>query len=141
MATKNTGCSRDPLGELVVELRRATSAHASRLESADGGVGGLAGVVAGAGERAGLDVADAHGLAGDLQLGELVGRPPAGHRQVVRGGPQVLADGDDVDADAAQVGERLRPPRRRSRPCPTMSDDLVVSPAALARASTASDRA
>src|SRR6478609_583127 len=69
------------------------------------GVRRLAGVVAAAGERAGLDVVDAHGLADALELGELLGRDPPGHREVVGGGPQVLADGDDVDPDAPEIGE------------------------------------
>ena len=39
-------------------------------------------------------------------LVELLGRPPPHDRQVRRRRPQVLAERDDVDADAAQVGER-----------------------------------
>ncbi len=52
-------------------------------------------------------MADAHGLARDLEGGQLGGGPPPGHREVVRGGAEVLADGDDVDTDSGQVGQGL----------------------------------
>ena len=74
-----------------------------------------------------------------LSAVELVGGPPAGHRQVVGGGAQVLADGDDVDADAARGRRASATSSSAVSPMPAMSEDLVVSPAALARARTASD--
>ena len=75
-----------------------------------------------------------------LRAVELVGRPPPRHRQVVRGRPQVLADGDDVDADRAQVGEGAH----HLVVGLAQADDqarLGGEPAALARASTARLRA
>ncbi len=69
---------------------------------------GGSGMVARAGQGAGLDVGQAEILFTDpLQLGQLGRSPPPGDRQVMRGRPQVLADGDDVDADAPQVDHRL----------------------------------
>ena len=81
------------------------------------GLGGLAGVVARAGERAGLDVADAEGLARHLAGGRTRRASTSGATGRWCGGrAQVLADGDDVDADA-RAGRPGRPrPRRRSRP-------------------------
>ena len=48
---------------------------------------------------------EAQALTEASQLVELLGAPPAVDGQVVRGGTQVLPEGDDVDADVAQVDE------------------------------------
>ena len=47
------------------------------------------------------------------------------------GGPQVLADGDDVDADAAQVGQRLDAPRPSVSPMPDDERRLRGEPGGL----------
>src|SRR6478735_5921746 len=70
-----------------------------------GVVGGRLGVVAGPGQGAGLDVADAEVLADADPLGEAGRLDPARHGQVVRRRAEVLADRDDADADAGEVGE------------------------------------
>src|SRR5436305_7706929 len=62
---------------------------------------GLLGVVAGPRQRAGLDMGEAHRHAGGGQPVELLGGPPAVDGQVVGGGAEVLAEGDDVDAHAS----------------------------------------
>ena len=67
-------------------------------------LGRLPSVIARAGERAGLDVADSGRFADLRPAIELGGLDPAGHRQVMRRRAQVLADGDDVDADGGEVG-------------------------------------
>ncbi len=60
-------------------------------------------MVTAAGERAGLDVADAQRLAVPLPSKELVGISPASNRKVVAGRSQVFADGHDVGADGCEV--------------------------------------
>lgn len=57
--------------------------------------------VAGADEGAGEDCFDARGFAGGFVFGELVGVDPAVDGQVVAGGLEVLAEGDDVAGVAA----------------------------------------
>ncbi len=54
------------------------------------------GMVAGADQGAGLDVAEAHRFADAFVVGELLGRDPAVDGQVPAGGLKVLADGEDV---------------------------------------------
>jgi hypothetical protein len=67
-----------------------------------GGCGLLVGVVAGADQRAGFDVAEAHFEGFGLELGKLARRVEAGHGQVVARGAQILADGEDVAVTAAR---------------------------------------
>src|SRR4051812_49414142 len=69
-------------------------------------LGGGLRVVAGAGQWARLDVADAEALAFGGPPAERRRVDPALHRQVVRRRPQVLADRHDVDAEAGEGGER-----------------------------------
>jgi hypothetical protein len=64
---------------------------------------GLGGVVGAADEGAGFDVGEAHGEAGAAEFGELLGRGVAQDRQVLGRGPQVLADGPEIDVLGAQV--------------------------------------
>src|SRR5688500_8279881 len=52
------------------------------------------GVVAGPDQRTGLDVGEAETLGVGAESGELVGVPPAGHRQVQLRRSQVLPDGE-----------------------------------------------
>ena len=68
------------------------------------------------------------------------GRPPADDGQMVGGGPQVLADGDDVHSYCLQVGQHsehlvlaLAEPEHQAR--------LRREPGAIARAKTARLRA
>src|SRR5450759_1065003 len=61
------------------------------------------GVVAGADQRARLDVGEAHGESLTLELLELVGRDVAFDRQMLPRWPQVLSQGQDLDAGRAQV--------------------------------------
>ena len=79
------------------------------------------GVVAGAGERAGLDVAEAEALGVRAELGELLGRPPAGDRQVLARRPQVLAEGERCRRRRC-AGRRWRP-RTSSAVSPMPEDD------------------
>jgi len=95
----------------------------------------LFGVIAGAGEGARLDVADAEALAERLPARELVRFDPAVDGEVVRRRAQVLADRDDVDADAGEVREAAATSATVS-PIPSTSPDFVVRPAAFAAART-----
>src|SRR6185312_4479131 len=84
----------------------------SRLRRSDrsrqaGGFGLFLGVVAGADERAGFDVAEAHGEGLVLEEGELVGRVEAREDEVVATGPEVLPDGKDVHVAVGEVAEDL----------------------------------
>ena len=63
------------------------------------------GVVAGADQRAGFDVAETHLERFGLQLGKLARRVEARHGQVVARGAQILADGEDVAADGGEIAE------------------------------------
>ena len=116
VATKNTCCALDPARSGVVQrveascpcppvCRRAFSAP--RSPPGRGAAAGLAGVVAGPGQ----------GLASTWPMPMPRRRPRPGRRTPRaatsgrRGGgggrPQVLADRDDLDADARQVGQGL----------------------------------
>ena len=75
----------------------------------------VARVVRGAHERPRLDVLEAERQRLGLHLRELVGMDVALDRQVRRRRPQVLADGEDVAVDRAQVPERLAEAPRGSR--------------------------
>jgi hypothetical protein len=75
-----------------------------------------------------------------LVRGELVGVDPAVDRQVLRGRLQVLADGEDLDAGAADVAIVARTSSGVS-PRPTMMPVLTrpaYSPASRRRAASAS---
>jgi hypothetical protein len=61
-----------------------------------------------------------------LEFLELLGRPVAQHRVVVRAGLQVLADGDHVDVVRAQVAQRACTCSSVS-PRPSMIPDLVAT--------------
>src|SRR5690349_23533329 len=63
----------------------------------------LAGLVAGAYERARRDVQGAQRLAELLDLEEALGRHVLAHRRVLRRRAQVLADGQEVDAGRVAV--------------------------------------
>ena len=62
------------------------------------------------------------------ECGELVGVHPAVDRQVLAGGLQVLAEGEDLDAGVADVARAWSAPRRRPRPDPSMSPVLTRPP-------------
>ena len=88
--------------------RRVPSCSAALRQA--GGLGLLLGVVAGADQRAALDVAEAHGEGFVLEEGELVRRVEALHDEVVAAGAEILADGEDVDfavGEVAEDGEQL----------------------------------
>lgn len=68
------------------------------------------GVVAGADQRTGFDVAEAHAEGFGFEIGEFARGVEAGHGQMVARGAQILADGEDVAADRGEVvedGEQL----------------------------------
>ena len=58
-------------------------------------------------EWAAGDVGEAHGLGGFFVRGKLVGVDELHHRQMFFGGLEVLAEGEEVAADGAKVGDRL----------------------------------
>src|SRR5271170_1030617 len=62
-------------------------------------------VVAGADQRAGFDVAEAHGEGFALEVGEFLRRVKTGHGEMVAGGTKILADGEDVAAGVGEVAE------------------------------------
>ena len=89
-------------------IRPSASIVACRRSPLELGAGDLvASVVARAHERCRLDVLEAERKRGGLHLGELVGVVVALEREVLQRGPQVLADGQDVDVVVAQCLERL----------------------------------
>src|ERR1035437_3506167 len=63
------------------------------------------GVVAGADQGAGFDVAEAHAEGFGFEIGEFARGVEAGHGQMVARGAQILADGEDVAADRGEVAE------------------------------------
>jgi hypothetical protein len=65
------------------------------------------GVVGAADQRAALDVLEAEREAEFAEASELLGLVVAAHREVVLGGPEVLADGKYVHVVIAQVAHRL----------------------------------
>src|SRR3984893_4479273 len=67
----------------------------------------LAGLVAGADQRPRRDEAEAQGKAFALQVGERLGTHELDHLEVLLGRAQVLAQGEDVAPDRAQVAHRL----------------------------------
>ena len=125
----------------VSEIRGADRAPSSveidgRRRGGDVRGGGL-GVVAGPGERAGLDVADAERLAdAPSSRANCAGSTQRSTGRWCDVGRRYWPIVTMSTPIAGEVGEQRRRPRRRSRPCPTISPDFVVSPAALARAST-----
>ena len=104
---RRRSCDRHLFGRPPVhENERDADGHGHRADHRSGHrIGSLLGVVARPGQRARLDVADPERLADPLPAVELGRLGPPGDRQVVRRRPQVLADRDDVDADAGEVGE------------------------------------
>src|SRR5688500_12375885 len=70
------------------------------------------GPIGGPYQRSGLDMGEAHRLADPRQLGELVGMHEPLDRQVPIGGPQVLADRQDVDVALDQVAHDRQDLRR-----------------------------
>ena len=65
------------------------------------------GVVAGANERAGFDVAEASLEGFGFELGKLARSVEAGHGKMVAGGAEILADGKDVATASGQIAEDL----------------------------------
>ena len=63
----------------------------------------LFGMVGTADQRAGFDVAEAHGKAFLFELAEFVGMVEACDRQMDFRGLKILADGHDVAADGAEI--------------------------------------
>src|SRR5581483_6326911 len=117
-ATRNDLCITDPLWwEPASRPARCVFGDMPRSDDGKsagagvtgrGGVGRLHrpfGVVARAHQRPGLDVGEAEALGVGAELGELVGVPPPGDGQVEGRRPQVLPQGEDVDAGAAEIGD------------------------------------
>ena len=94
---------RLPRDDAALGVERGAAAQVAQLGAGDL----VAGVVAGADERPGLDVLEAERQRLGLHLGELVGVVVALERQVLDRRPQVLADREDVAVDRAQRLERL----------------------------------
>jgi len=65
----------------------------------------LVGMVAGADERAGLDVTETHFECFGFEFGELARSVETGHGQVVARRPQILADGENVAAGGSEIAE------------------------------------
>ena len=97
----------------------------------DGARRRLLGVVAGPGEGRGLDVADAHRLADPLELVELLGRHPTGHRHVVGGRPQVLARASRCRCRCRARSASAPATSSSVSPMPRIRPLLVVRPARL----------
>src|SRR5579871_400225 len=70
-----------------------------------GGLGLLLRMVAGADERAGLDVTETHGESFVLEEGELLRRVEALHDEMVARGAEILPDGEDVDVAISEIAE------------------------------------
>jgi len=68
----------------------------------------LVGVVAGADQGAGFDVAETHLEGFGFEVGELARGVEAGHGQVIARGAQILADGEYVAVDGGEVAEDLK---------------------------------
>ena len=64
-------------------------------------------MVTGADQGAGFDVAEAHAKRFGFELGELARSVEAGHGEMVAGGTQILADGEDVATASGQIAEDL----------------------------------
>ena len=90
-----TGCPRG----------RSSSQLMGKLDGLGAGVRLLVGVIAGAHQRAGLHVAEAHLQRFFFQEAKLIRRVQPRHRQVVFRRPQILADGEDVDFPRGQIAK------------------------------------
>ena len=88
----------------------------TRLYDSRSRVGLLVGVIAGAHQRAGLDMAETHLQGFFFEEAELVGRVQPRHGKVVLRRPQVLADGEDVHVVGREIAENLEQFVRCSRP-------------------------
>ena len=107
--------SRQGLAASSARRRAASADRVTGQGNRRDAFGGLLGVVAGAGQRARLDVTDPEILPDALPPIELPGLDPAGDREMMRRRSEVLTDRDDVTPDRRR-GRPMHPPsRRRSR--------------------------
>ncbi len=95
-----------------------------KLDGLGAGVRLLVGVIAGAHQRAGFHVTEAHLQRLFFKEAKLFRRVQARHRQVVFRRPQILADGEDVDFARGQIAKYLQQLSVLS-PRPTITPVLV----------------
>ena len=72
-------------------------------ESADGCFGLVEGVVGRADKRAGFDVLEAHSFAKEFELGKFVGVDKTNDGEMLTGGLEILAQGEDVRALRGEI--------------------------------------